>query len=240
MNPLDVWGRGSDTVELFTECLAAMAEDPATGAVVLAVDLAEEYDGDESYPVVMENLLPRTDKPFAVLTNLTSAISPAFAERLRAQGIPVLEGTASGLRALGHLMAEPPRPRPDVVIDAERQARWAARLTAGTPRDDEWASLLGDYGIAVTPGESVTTPEAAVEAAERLGYPVVLKSDAPERAPQDRGGRRTPRAGGRRGRGLGVRRSRGAARARRSWCSTRRPASRWPSASWPTRCSGRW
>ena len=28
MNPLDVWGRGSDTVELFTECLAAMAEDP--------------------------------------------------------------------------------------------------------------------------------------------------------------------------------------------------------------------
>ena len=137
MNPLDVWGRGSDTVELFTECLAAMAEDPATGAVVLAVDLAEEYDGDESYPVVMENLLPRTDKPLAVLTNLTSAISPAFAERLRAQGIPVLEGTASGLRALGHLMAEPPRPRPDVV--RRRGAAVAlGRPTHGRrrPRDD--------------------------------------------------------------------------------------------------------
>jgi acyl-CoA synthetase (NDP forming) len=181
MNPLDVWGRGSDTVELFTECLAAMAEEPATGAVVLAVDLAEEYDGDESYPVVMENLLTRTDKPLAVLTNLTSAISPAFAERLRAQGIPVLEGTASGLRALGHLLAEPPRPRPEVSVDRDRQSRWVGRLSAGDPlATTEWASLLADYGIAVTPGESVTTPEGAVEAAERLGYPVVLKSDAPE------------------------------------------------------------
>jgi acyl-CoA synthetase (NDP forming) len=181
MNPLDVWGRGSDTVELFTECLSAMAEDPATGAVVLAVDLAEEYDGDESYPIVMENLLPRTDKPLAVLTNLTSAISPAFAERLRAQGVPVLEGTASGLRALGHLMAEAPRPRPEVTVDADRQSRWVARLSTGeTLATTEWASLLTDYGIEVTPGESVTTSEAAVETAERLGYPVVLKSDAPE------------------------------------------------------------
>src|SRR6188472_3533302 len=124
MNPLDVWGRGSDTAELFTESLATLADDPDTGAVVLAIDLVEEYDGDESYAIVMENLLPRTEKPLAVLTNVTSAISPDFAHRLRSQGVPVLEGTASGLRALGHLMAEPPRPRPHVVVDAERQARW--------------------------------------------------------------------------------------------------------------------
>lgn len=181
MNPLDVWGRGSDTVELFTECLGAMADDPATGALVLAVDLAEEFDGDESYAVVMENLRTRTDKPLAVLSNVTSAISTEFAERLRAQGIPVLEGTASGLRALGHLMAEPPRPRPEVVVDDERRARWAGRLSAGGALGTaEWASLLEDYGIPVTPGASVASSAAAVEAAERLGFPVVLKSDAPE------------------------------------------------------------
>jgi acyl-CoA synthetase (NDP forming) len=181
MNPLDVWGRGSDTEELFTESLAAMAEDPATGAVVLAVDLAEEYDGDESYSIVMENLLRRTDKPLAVLTNLTSAISPVFAERLRAQGVPVLEGTASGLRALGHLLAEPPRPRPEPVVDPARQSRWVGRLSAGgTLTTEEWAALLEDYGIRVTAGVSATTSDSAVAAAERLGFPVVLKSDSPE------------------------------------------------------------
>jgi acyl-CoA synthetase (NDP forming) len=181
MNPLDVWGRGSDTAELFTECLTMLAEDPETGAVVLAVDLVDEYDGDESYPIVMENLLSRTEKPLAVLANVTSAISPAFADRLRAQGIPVLEGTASGLRALGHLMAEPPRPRPEVVVDTERQARWVARLSAGGAlAGREWTALLADYGIPVTPGESVLSSAAAVAAAEQLGFPVVLKSDAPE------------------------------------------------------------
>ena len=180
MNPLDVWGRGSETVELFTESLSALAEDPDVGVVALAVDLVDEYDGDQSFAVAMENLLARTEKPVAVVSNVSAALSPGFAARLRAAGIPVLEGTTSGLRALGHLMAEPPRPRPDVVVDTERQARWGPRLSAGgTLATAEWASLLGDYGIPVTPGESVSSSAGAVEAAQRLGFPVVLKSDAP-------------------------------------------------------------
>ncbi len=179
MNPLDVWGRGADTVELFTECLSALADDPDTGVVALACDLVEEYDGDDSLPVVLERMLTRTDKPVAVVAHVSSAIHQAAADRLRAQGIPVLEGTASGLRALGHLMAEPPRPRPDVVVDPARRERWAARLASGGAlASDEWSALLGDYGIPVVPGGSVSTSAAAVAAAEEMGYPVVLKSDA--------------------------------------------------------------
>jgi acyl-CoA synthetase (NDP forming) len=44
----------------------------------------------------------------------------------------------------------------------------------------EWASLLSDYGLPVVPGETAASADAAVAAAERLGYPVVLKSDAAE------------------------------------------------------------
>ena len=176
-NPLDVWGRGTDTAELFTECLSALADDPDTGAVALAVDLVEEYDGDDSFVVVLENLLSRTEKPLAVVCNVTSAVDPALAARLRASGVPVLEGTVSGLRALGHLMAEAPQPRPPVVSDEERAARWGARLRAH-PGTGEWSWLLSDYGLRVVPGESVDTGPAAAQAAERLGYPVVLKSDA--------------------------------------------------------------
>jgi acyl-CoA synthetase (NDP forming) len=181
MNPLDVWGRGSDTVELFTECLSALADDPETGVVALAVDLVEEYDGDENFAVVLETLLTRTDKPVAVVTNVTSAVDQTVADRLRAQGVPVLEGTASGLRALGHLMAEPPGPRPDVTVDVARRDRWVSRLTAGEALDSsDWGALLRDYGIAVVPGETADSATAAVDAADRLGYPVVLKSDSAE------------------------------------------------------------
>ena len=59
----------------------------------------------------------QTSKPVVVLSNLPAAIDPDVAARLRAAGIPVLEGTRTGLLALGHLLghgtAPPPgRPRP--------------------------------------------------------------------------------------------------------------------------------
>jgi len=173
-NPLDVWGSGADTETLFGDCLAALADDPEVGVVALAVDLVEEYDGDESFLGALESVLTRTSKPVVVLTNLPSAVDRAGAARLRAAGIPVLEGTASGLRALGHLLAAPPLPRPAVEVDVARQARWVGRL------DASWSGLLGDYGIAVVPGGAAGTREEAVRLAEQVGWPVVLKTAAPE------------------------------------------------------------
>ena len=103
-NPLDVWGTGRDTEPLFAECLSALAADPAVAAVALAVDLVPEFDGDESYPRAVLTAAARTAKPVAVLAGLPAAVDPAAAARLRAAGVPVLEGTRSGLLALRHLL----------------------------------------------------------------------------------------------------------------------------------------
>src|SRR3954452_17807872 len=139
-NPLDVWGSGADIEDVFGDALAALADDPEVGAVALAVDLVEEYGGDESFPRALEGLLARTHKPVAVLSNLPSAVDQAAAARLRALGIPVLEGTVSGLRALGHLLSPAPRPRTSAVVDAARRDRWVGRGVA------DWQDLLADYG----------------------------------------------------------------------------------------------
>jgi acyl-CoA synthetase (NDP forming) len=45
--------------------------------------------------------------------------------------------------------------------------------------DDELIALLGAYGVPLLRTRTVTDPEAAVAAAEEVGYPVVLKSTAP-------------------------------------------------------------
>ena len=108
-NPLDVWGTGADTEELFGGCLTAMAEDEAVSAVALAVDLVEEYDGDESYPNAVIAAAALTTKPVVVLSNLGSALDSDAADRVRAAGVPVLEGTRSGLGALRHLLRHPGR-----------------------------------------------------------------------------------------------------------------------------------
>ena len=114
-NPLDVWGTGRDTEPLFAECLSALADDPAVAAVALAVDLVPEFDGDESYPAAMLAAAAGTAKPVAVLAGLPSAVDQAAAARLRAAGVPVLEGTRTGLLALRHLLdhsGRPTHPRP--------------------------------------------------------------------------------------------------------------------------------
>ena len=113
-NPLDVWGSGRDTEPLFAECLSALADDPAVAAVALAVDLVPELDGDDSYPRAVLAAAAGTPKPVAVLAGLPAAVDPAAAARLRAAGLPVLEGTRSGLLALRHLLdhAQPRQPPP--------------------------------------------------------------------------------------------------------------------------------
>jgi acetate---CoA ligase (ADP-forming) len=186
-NPLDVWGTGADTRQLFGGSLTALAADPAVAAVALAIDLVHELDGDHSYPQALLDVVGRTDKPVAVLSNLGSAIDPEIARQLRSRGVPVLEGTRSGLLALRHLMdhalwsrrAGPASFPAGGVADAERRGRGVALLTAGTAAGGPLLDLLAEYGIAVPRAMPVTGPAAALAAAESIGYPVVLKTDEP-------------------------------------------------------------
>ena len=182
VNPLDVWGTGRDTEPLFAECLSALAADPAVAAVALAVDLVPEFDGDESYPRAVLNAAARTAKPVAVLAGLPSAVDPAAAARLRAAGVPVLEGTRSGLLALRHLLdhaqspAPPPAPDPSGGTTARR---WRETLARGDLSGAVLFDLLRDYGIPAVRARQAETRPAALAAAAVIGYPVVLKTDEP-------------------------------------------------------------
>jgi len=177
-NPLDVWGTGRDTEPLFAECLSALAADPAVAAVALAVDLVPEFDGDESYPRAVLTAAAETAKPVAVLAGLPAAVDPAVAARLRAAGVPVLEGTRGGLLALRHLLdhSRPPEPPPPRHPPGQTAERWRRRLAPGGA---VLFDLLRDYGIPAVRATAAATRAAALDAAARIGYPVVLKTDEP-------------------------------------------------------------
>ena len=104
-NPLDAWGTGNDADRIFATCIRALLEDPATAALALNLDLTTEPTPDTSYTGLATEAAASTEKPVAVLANLASAVDRAEAATLRAAGVPVLEGTATGLAALGHLLA---------------------------------------------------------------------------------------------------------------------------------------
>jgi acetate---CoA ligase (ADP-forming) len=174
-NPLDVWGTGRDTEPLFAECLSALAADPAVAAVALAVDLVPEFDGDESYPLAALAAAAGTAKPVAVLAGLPAAVDQAAAARLRAAGIPVLEGTRTGLLALRHLLDHIRPPQPPPAPQPSRHPR-KDHLPTGGP---ELFNLLREYGIPAVRTEAAASREAALAAADEIGYPVVVKTDEP-------------------------------------------------------------
>ncbi len=193
-NPLDVWGTGAETRTLFADSMRAMSDDPAVGVVALAIDLVHEFDGDDAYPLAVQEVWDATDLPVAVLSTMHSAMDQEQAGLLRARGIPVLEGARSGLVALGHLASYAagrgsgePRPAsvpssaldPGAPIDPVRQERWLARLAAGPLDGADGFALLADYGIPSVPVAPVRSSAGAVAAAERLGWPAVLKTDEP-------------------------------------------------------------
>jgi len=180
-NPLDMWAGSTKARWQLTESLAVLADDPAVEAVALAVDLVTEFDGDRSYPLAVADAARRTSKPLTVLGNIPSAIDPAVAGELRDSGIPVLEGTRSGLLALGHLLAHggrPVRAQPPPA-DEGRRSGWAQALRAGHTGPDRLFCLLADYGIPVARTRTASTAGAALAAAAKIGYPVVLKTGEP-------------------------------------------------------------
>jgi acyl-CoA synthetase (NDP forming) len=180
MNPLDVWGTGADTRIVVGGALQAMADDPAVAAVVLGVDLVAEFDGDDSYPLAMADAAEAVDVPVAVVSNIHSAVDQATAGRLRAQGIPVLEGTRTGLLALRHLLDRRDArrgPPPAAPPDGDRRQRWRARLRGGPLAGSEALALVADYGIECAPATVAASREEAADAARAMGFPVVLKTD---------------------------------------------------------------
>jgi acetate---CoA ligase (ADP-forming) len=181
VNPLDAWGTGNEFDRIFLECTRALTTDPDTAAFAFAVDLAGE-DLEWGYANVVRQAFRESEKPFAVVSNLSSAIDPLAAARLRAAGIPVLEDAANGLRAFGHLfdhrdfieLKATPGP-PPVASDVQR--KWNERLAARSDWSDiEALRLLSDYGVPTVASEEAASLDAALDAAERIGWPVALKT----------------------------------------------------------------
>jgi acetate---CoA ligase (ADP-forming) len=185
-NPLDAWGTGIEADRIFRDALLALHDDPNTAALAFVVDLTRQGEPyDEGYLQVALDVFEATSKPFCVLSNLASAVDAEEASMLRDAGIPVLEGTDSGLRALRHLLHEhehrersPVRAAAPVPSDVRE--RWRARLASGGEVSElEGLELLADYGIPVVAGRSAGSLEDVRSAAGELGYPVVLKTAAP-------------------------------------------------------------
>lgn len=190
-NPLDAWDALEGAEHVFTESLRLLHDDPSVAAVGLCVDLTAA--DDMAYASLALRVHRDTTKPFLVLSHLSSAVSAADAARLRAGGVPLLEGSRNGLAAVRNMLRyRDLRARPAVmapVTDPETTRRWRGRLARPEPLTPlESFGLISDYGIAAVPTLAADSPSSAQAAARRIGWPVALKTAAEIGHKSDAGG----------------------------------------------------
>jgi acyl-CoA synthetase (NDP forming) len=189
VNPLDAWGTGNASEEIYAECIRALLADDAVAALAFSVDLTTEDDPSTGYIEIAKAVWPETGKPMAMLSNLASAVDRGDVRRLAEAGVPVLEGTVTGLAAFRHLFEyRDVRSRPPLVaaeavarVDPEVRDRWADRLEGGGAplSESEGLALLAAYGVPVAESREAASVDDAMAAANALGWPVAVKTAAP-------------------------------------------------------------
>jgi acyl-CoA synthetase (NDP forming) len=187
-NPLDVTGQAAVETEMFRGALEALADDPAVG--VIAFDafpprLAGETPWADPVLGTAVELQKRTGVAFASVSMSPLAYIPEAKDFTRRwKRLPFLQGhhaSAGAIRALVDLQAAKARAtveRP--AHDARAEARRVLRGASGPLDEVTGARLLERYGLRRPTEATVSTPEAAPDAARKIGFPVVIKALAPE------------------------------------------------------------
>ena len=189
-NPLDAGGSVVSSDTAYLEALDLMASDPGLDAVMVLLDCQStlndvEIAYEEEYLLAARKVAGREDR-LPVLVTSSSSINIHERTRALLEGqVPIVRGVRNALVAVRaasrntRTIAELERPGtvPSAAEAAELRARIATASGMPAPLATE---ILTAYGIDFVARSSVASIDEAVQAADRIGYPVVLKIDSPD------------------------------------------------------------
>ena len=175
-NPVDCWAIDDDRI-VFPRVLQLMAESGEFDVLVSANDHSHWLVGGErELPTNIANdLLAATERTdiFPCVITVTTADPPV--EDLtwaRAHDIPILKSSLPGLRALAARVKHEPRSPGRSMLEPATAIPGEGAL----PELDS-AMIASGYGVPYVRAERCKTPDEAAAAADRIGYPVVVKID---------------------------------------------------------------
>jgi acyl-CoA synthetase (NDP forming) len=178
-NPLDLTAQGLLQPELFGSTARILLDDPGVAGLVEPL----MGGGPAQQNAKLDHLLPvlaPSEKPVALaFMGDEHPLDAAALGRIRAARVPFFRSPDRALRAMAavnryaraHEAAEPRRPSSTAPVVEPRQSGALAEYRA--------KAVLEALGVAVPAGGLARTPEAAAAIAERVGFPVALKAQAP-------------------------------------------------------------
>ena len=183
-NPVDV--RGDATDDMIINALRIVSDDENVGAATLLsspVDAADLNSIASSLSEMKGLKIPLTVS-FAGGRECEKALST-----LRANGIPSFPSPDRAVRALSYLRRsgiERANGEPMILPEISGRQRVEELLTIAKKEfrsslsEEEGKSILSAYGIPVPAEYTATNHKEAVDAAERIGFPVVMKILSPD------------------------------------------------------------
>ena len=196
-NPLDTTGQAATQPEITEGSLVSIAEDPNIDVVIYGQAYPTMVDYDTPVGQVLKTMPERyPDKVFLIMSLVSGKLHDGFrwgeppGDPVNTwDGTPFLQGADDSLQAVKSMIdyahfrrhwLEGYRPIPsrsDLADEAIRRVR----ESGGEPLTERTAKkLLELYGIPVTREALATSADEAVQHAEELGYPVVLKIESPD------------------------------------------------------------
>lgn len=174
-NPVDAWGLGF-TAERFENIARSLVDDPAFGTIAMSVDAPAGGGADVPYAITMAKTCAALakEKQFVFFNNLSgNGPNKEVRSILESAGIPYLSGMRPALAAIGYAL------QLSYNLAAPSNLHAATKLITEIPEmDTDRFQLLAEFGLPMSAAIRVSTAQEATKAAERLGYPVVLKGSS--------------------------------------------------------------
>ena len=179
-NPVDLTAQPLVDPDLYTRALPPLAADDRYGSVVLGMILSSPtMAARKTEPVLkaIRSIQNRKPMVYAMLGD-EAPVPENYVGQFRDLGIPFVRSPDRVLRALATVTKLGARLERAANAKKPIVSRPASRLPAGVIPEYRAKALFAAAGITMPSGHLARSRAEAETAAERLGYPVVLKAQA--------------------------------------------------------------
>ena len=176
-NPLDVWGLGwdKDRFEIIFDAVHRAAD---VGVLICCIDAPAAGGTDVKLSCEMAEIAVRAngknDKKILFVSNTAGDLNTEVASVLEPAGIPYLSGLRPALAVIAAWTTAAP-----TVVGTQAATAFDATALQAAASEPEQFGILRQHNLAMIESVAVKTQDDAIAAAERCGYPVVLKGTAP-------------------------------------------------------------
>lgn len=179
-NPMDITAQGLVDPGLYGRTLAALAQDDRIGTILLTLIQTDTGTSHVKFKAVLDALDAIGDTKPVIVGGVDEG-GAVFADdlaALRKAGVTYLPTAERLLRALARIATH--RQRDAAVAPLDAQPVDGLSQVGSTIPEHLSKAIMGAQGIAFPAFALAQSAAEAVAAADRLGYPVVLKAQSPE------------------------------------------------------------